>query len=166
MMDRNETHRILGIDPGLNITGYGAVDFRGSEFSVVEAGCIRTNSRGSIAERIEQVHADLSEIIAELNPHTIGVEKLYAHYAHPRTAIQMAHARGVILLAARQAGIAVRDLPSTKVKKSLTGQGHASKRQIQRAVQSVCRLEEMPTPPDVADAMAIALCAGRAVMAV
>ncbi|MFP4139170.1 MAG: crossover junction endodeoxyribonuclease RuvC [Planctomycetota bacterium] len=166
MMDTNDTHRVLGIDPGLNITGYGAVDFRGSDFSVVEAGCIRTNSRRTIAERIEQIHADLSEIIAELAPHTVAVEKLYAHYAHPRTAIRMGHARGVILLAARQAGLPVRDLPATKVKKSLTGQGHASKRQVQRSVQSVCRLEELPTPPDVADALAIALCAGRTVMTI
>ncbi|MCY2926240.1 MAG: crossover junction endodeoxyribonuclease RuvC, partial [Planctomycetota bacterium] len=91
----------------------------------------------------------------------VAVEKLYAHYKHPSTAILMGHARGVILLAAEQAGVGVRNLPATHVKKSLTGNGHASKLQVQRAIQAVCHLSALPEPPDVADALAIALCAGR-----
>jgi crossover junction endodeoxyribonuclease RuvC len=157
----SEAYRVLGVDPGLNITGYGAVDFRGSAFDLVEAGCIRTVGKRGIAPRIAQIFADLTDLIEELQPHAIAVEKLYAHYAHPRTAIQMAHARGVILLAAERAGIAVRDLPATKIKKNLTGNGHATKQQVQRTIQSVCGLTELPSPPDVADALAIALCAGR-----
>ncbi|HEX7008987.1 MAG TPA: crossover junction endodeoxyribonuclease RuvC, partial [Phycisphaeraceae bacterium] len=84
-----------------------------------------------------------------------------AHYRHPRTAILMAHARGVILLAAQQQGLTVYDLPSTEVKKSITGYGHASKEQVQRAIQAQCGLAQMPSPPDVADAIAIALCCAR-----
>jgi crossover junction endodeoxyribonuclease RuvC len=155
-------YRVLGIDPGLNITGYAAVelDARG-EPSVVEAGTFRTNARGAMAERIAQIHADLTEVLAELRPSLVAIEKLYAHYKHPRTSILMGHARGVILLAAHQAGVAVRDLAATEVKKNLTGNGHASKLQVQRAVQAVCGLAELPRPPDVADAIAIALCAAR-----
>ena len=89
------------------------------------------------------------------------VEKLFAHYRHPTTAIVMGHARGVILLAAAQAGIPVDELAATEIKKSLTGFGHATKRQMQLSVQAQCRLAEPPSPVDVSDAIAIALCASR-----
>jgi crossover junction endodeoxyribonuclease RuvC len=155
--------RVLGVDPGLNITGYGVVDFTGREPAVVEAGTLRTHAKAPMAERIAQIHADLSALLTELQPDRVAIEKLYAHYKHPRTSILMGHARGVILLAAAQAGVPVIDLPATKVKKSLTGNGHASKTQMQRAIQSLCRLDQLPEPPDVADALAIALCAGKSV---
>ena len=154
-------YRVLGVDPGLNITGYGLVDFAAGEPVVVEAGTIQTDPKANMPRRIEQIHVDLAELLREFKPDLVAIEKLYAHYKHPRTAILMAHARGAVMLAARQAGIGVRDLPATKVKKALTGNGHASKQQVQRAVQSQCSLKELPEPPDVADALAIALCAGR-----
>jgi crossover junction endodeoxyribonuclease RuvC len=162
-MTKTQRYRVLGIDPGLNITGYGIVDFAGaaSQPTIIEGGAIRTDAKADIARRIEQIHTDLSALLAEFSPDLVAIENLYAHYAHPRTSILMAHARGVVLLAAQQAGVAVRGLAATKVKKSLTGNGHASKRQIQRAIQAVCRLNTLPEPPDVADALAIALCAGR-----
>jgi crossover junction endodeoxyribonuclease RuvC len=164
-MTKSQRYRVLGVDPGLNITGYGIVDFASGVHnpSIVEGGAIRTDSKASVAVRITQIHADLTELIAEFRPDLVAIENLYAHYAHPRTSILMAHARGVILLAAQQAGVAVRGLAATKVKKSLTGNGHATKLQVQRAIQAVCRLEALPEPPDVADALAIALCAGRQV---
>ncbi|MFP3937813.1 MAG: crossover junction endodeoxyribonuclease RuvC [Phycisphaerae bacterium] len=162
-MDGSETYRILGIDPGLNITGYAAVDFGGTEPAIAEAGTVRTDAKASLAERITQLHADLAELLAELDVDLLAVEELYAHYKHPRTAILMAHARGIVLLAARQANVRVRHFAATRIKKSLTGNGHASKQQVQRAIQSVCSLAELPEPPDVADALAIALCAGRRV---
>jgi crossover junction endodeoxyribonuclease RuvC len=152
---------VLGIDPGLNVTGYGAVCFGAGEPRIVEAGAIRTSDKASLPRRITQIHADLAELIEELKPDAMAVEQLYAHYKHPRTSILMAHARGAILLAAEQAGVAIHNLPATKIKKSLTGNGHASKQQMQRAIQSLCRLDAPPEPPDVADAIAIALCAGK-----
>ena len=156
------TYRVLGIDPGLNITGYAALDFAGAdEPTIIEAGTLRTNAKADLAQRITQIHADLSELLAELEPDLVGIEKLYAHYKHPRTAILMAHARGIVLLAANQAGMAVRNLQATMVKKSVTGNGHASKHQVQQAIQSIFQLAEPPEPPDVADAIAIAVCAGR-----
>ncbi len=159
-MQQATAFRVLGVDPGLNITGYGLVDFGRGEPVVVEAGAIRTEAKADMSVRISQIYADLREIIAEARPDLVAIEKLYAHYKHPRTSILMGHARGVILLAAHEAGVAIRNLAATEVKKSLTGNGHASKHQIQRAVQSLCNLSEVPEPPDVADALAIALCAG------
>jgi crossover junction endodeoxyribonuclease RuvC len=160
-MTPQNTLRILGIDPGLNITGYAAVDFGAREPAIVEAGTVRTDDKAPLADRVARLHADLAELLSELEPDQVAVEELYAHYKHPRTAILMAHARGIVLLAARQAGVGVRHFAATRIKKALTGNGHASKRQVQRAVQSVCSLKELPEPPDVADALAIALCAGR-----
>jgi crossover junction endodeoxyribonuclease RuvC len=160
-MSSNQAFRVLGIDPGLHVTGYAAVDFGAGEPAVVEAGALRTSAKADMADRINQIHADMAELLAELRPDLVAIEQLYAHYKHPRTAILMGHARGVILLAARQAGVGVKGLAATNVKKSLTGNGHASKLQVQRAIQAACKLKALPEPPDVADALAIALCAGR-----
>lgn len=155
--------RILGIDPGTRITGYGCVDLApGSiEPTLLEAGVLTFKASQSLESRLLQMHADVAELIAELAPDELAIEKLYAHYKHPRTAIIMAHGRGAILLAAKQAGLNIHHLPSTEVKKSITGHGHASKQQIQLAVQAQCRLPAPPSPPDVADAIAIALCHAR-----
>ncbi|MBI1367700.1 MAG: crossover junction endodeoxyribonuclease RuvC [Planctomycetes bacterium] len=157
--------RILGIDPGMRITGYGCVESReASPLSIprlIEAGVLTFKAKQSMEARLEQMHADIRQLIDELKPDHVAVEKLYAHYKHPRTAIIMGHARGVILLAAQQAGLPVLHLPATEVKKSITGNGHASKQQMQLAVASLCRLPEPPSPPDVADAIAIAVTAAR-----
>ncbi len=155
--------RVVGIDPGLRITGFAAVDLPdGSiEPSLAEGGVIRLNGKDSMEDRLEQLHRELAELLDELKPDQLAVEKLYAHYKHPRTAILMSHARGVILLAARQRRIPVEHLPSTEVKRAITGYGHASKQQMQQAVQSQCQLAELPQPPDLADAIGIALTCAR-----
>ena len=155
------TVRILGIDPGLDTTGYGAIEVGGPEVSVVEAGVVQTDRSRPLAERLERLHAELAALVGELKPDLAAIEQLYAHYRHPRTAILMGHARGAILLACAQAGVEVRDFPATMVKRALTGNGHAAKQQVQRAVQVVCQLRDVPEPPDVADALAIAVCAAR-----
>jgi crossover junction endodeoxyribonuclease RuvC len=155
--------RVMGIDPGLRITGYGVVDVADGalEPTLVEGGIIKIDPSGGMAIRLGRLHEELSAVVGEHKPDCFAVEKLYAHYKHPRTAILMGHARGVILLCAQQRGLPVQDWPSTEVKKALTGYGHASKEQVQRAVQSQCGLDEIPSPPDVADAIAIALCHAR-----
>ena len=155
--------RILGIDPGLRLTGFGVVEVRpGSiEPALVEAGVIKLDGKTSVADRLVQLADDLNGIIAEVKPDHLAVEKIYSHYAHPRTAIIMAHARGVILLCAKQANLTIQELASTEVKKALTGNGHASKEQMQFAVQAQFRLPQPPSPPDVADAIAIATCHAR-----
>jgi crossover junction endodeoxyribonuclease RuvC len=149
---------ILGIDPGLNITGYGLLDVGAGRPRLVEAGVIRGKTRGSLTARLVEIHAGLSEVIASFHPAAMAIEELYSHYARPRTAILMGHARGVLCLAAAQAGVPVISYSATQVKRILTGSGQAPKGQVQRAVQRELGLLKLPEPPDVADALAIALC--------
>jgi crossover junction endodeoxyribonuclease RuvC len=123
---------------------------------------IRLKSKASIADRLVELERELDELLVEHKPQVCAVEQLYSHYAHPRTAILMGHARGVILLVARRHGVQVEEYAANRIKQSLTGHGHASKQQMQRAIQSVWNLKAPPEPPDVADALAVALCCGRA----
>jgi crossover junction endodeoxyribonuclease RuvC len=162
-MDRTGTSRlrVLGIDPGLNITGYAVVDFSGPGSRIVEAGAIRPPRQGDLGRRMGAVHADVTELLREHRPDHVAIEQLYSHASFPRTAILMAYARGAVLLACHQAQVGVVSLPPNLVKKALTGNGHAGKRQMQLAIQDQCGLEAAPAPPDVADAIAVALCAGR-----
>jgi len=150
--------RILGIDPGLNTTGYGVLDCDGGRPALCEAGVVRGTSGGSITARVEEIHRGVADVIESLHPDAMAVEELYSHYARPRTAILMGHARGVICLAAAQAGIPVVHYSATQVKKIVTGSGRASKRQIQLAIQHELGLGAPPEPSDVADALALALC--------
>jgi crossover junction endodeoxyribonuclease RuvC len=150
--------RILGIDPGLNITGYGVLEAVASGVRVCEAGVVRGRTKTSLAARLDEIHAGVADVIASFQPAAMTVEQLYAHYKHPRTAILMGHARGVICLAAASAKIPVVSYSATQVKKVLTGNGRASKSQMQLAIRRELQLREVPQPPDVADALAIALC--------
>ena len=152
--------RILGIDPGLQITGYGVVDWRPVKPLLVDGGVIRLTPKTPLADRLIELEQELDSIIGEHKPEVCAVEQLYSHYAHPRTAILMGHARGVILLVARRHGLRVEQFAANRVKQSVTGNGHASKVQMQRAVQSQWNLPKLPDPPDVADALAVALCCG------
>jgi len=149
---------VLGIDPGLNTTGYGVVEFSERRPRLVEAGVVRGRSRAPLEERVAEIHAGVAEVIASLKPEVLAIEELYTHYDRPTTAILMGHARGVIVLAAAQAGIPVVSYPSTQVKKTITGNGHAAKWQMQAAIRQELGLAADPEPPDVADALAIALC--------
>lgn len=150
--------RILGIDPGLNVTGYGVVDLGSGRPELCEAGVVRGAARRSLVGRLVGIHDGVTDVIAALRPEAVALEELYSHYARPRTAILMGHARGVICLAAAQAGLDVVHYSATQVKRILTGSGRASKGQVQRAIQRELGLPRLPDPPDVADALAIALC--------
>jgi crossover junction endodeoxyribonuclease RuvC len=151
---------ILGIDPGLQRTGYGLVTaLEGvDQYRVLEAGVVRLNPRQPIEERLVELERGLDELIEVHHPGVLACEQLYAHYRHPRTAIIMAHARGVILALAARRGLTVVNVAATQVKKLLTGSGRAGKAQIQRAVAAVLHLPHVPEPHDVADALAVALC--------
>jgi crossover junction endodeoxyribonuclease RuvC len=152
------TLRILGIDPGLNITGYGVLEIADGRLRVCEAGVVRGKSRGSLTRRLVEIHQGVTEVIAGLQPGVMAIEQLYSHYERPRTAILMGHARGVICLAAAQAGIDVVHYAATQIKRILTGSGRASKSQVQRAIQRELGLAAIPDPADIADALAVALC--------
>jgi crossover junction endodeoxyribonuclease RuvC len=153
--------RIIGIDPGLQLTGYGVIDYEPVRPLLIDGGVIRLAIKTSIADRLVELERELSELFAEHKPDVCAIEQLYSHYAHPRTAILMGHARGVILLAARKCGAAVEEFAANRIKQSLTGFGHAGKAQMQRAIQAQWNLPAPPEPPDVADALAVALCCGR-----
>jgi crossover junction endodeoxyribonuclease RuvC len=149
--------RILGIDPGLHITGYGVVEVSSEQPKVCEAGIIRPSER-DMASRLLFLYNGIVEVIDQFHPQMVAVEQLYAHYQHPRTAILMGHARGVVFLAAKQSNLPVVSYNATRIKKTITGNGRASKEQIQRTIERELGLAKTPEPPDVADALAVALC--------
>lgn len=150
--------RMMGVDPGLNTTGYAVLENQSGRLKLVEAGVVRGRSRGSLELRLREIYEGVCDVIASLNPATLAVEELYSHYDRPRTAILMAHARGVICLAAALNDLPLRSYAATQVKSVLTGNGRAPKSQVQRAICQQFGLAAAPEPPDVADAMAIALC--------
>jgi crossover junction endodeoxyribonuclease RuvC len=149
--------RILGIDPGLHVTGYAVVEAAESGPAVREAGVLRGTGK-DLPDRLHALHQGLVEVLEQFRPDVMVVEQLYAHYAHPRTAILMGHARGAILLAAAQCAVPTLSYSATRIKKIITGSGRAPKDQIQRTMQRELGLEAVPEPPDVADALAVALC--------
>ena len=153
--------RILGIDPGLQITGYGVIEYQPAKPKLIDGGVIRLKPKTPIADRLVELETELENIFEEHKPDICAIEQLYSHYAHPRTAILMGHARGVIMLVARRNGATIEQFAANRIKQSLTGHGHASKTQMQRAIQSLWNLKAAPDPPDVADALAVALCCGR-----
>ncbi|MCL4162754.1 UNVERIFIED_CONTAM: hypothetical protein GTU68_041535 [Idotea baltica] len=150
--------RVLGIDPGLNITGYGVLAVNDGQVAVIEAGVVRSKPRHSFPDRIKTIYDGVLDVIDTLHPDCVGLEELYSHYERPKTSIIMGHARGVICLAAGQRGLSLESYAATQVKKILTGNGRASKEQVQLAVTRHLGLQEVPQPADVADAIAIGLC--------
>ena len=155
--------RVLGIDPGTRLTGFGCIEGEPARPAIVEAGVFPlapgSGKAPSIPSRLAELERDLRELLDRVNPDRAAVEALFSHYRHPTTAVVMAHARGVILLTLKKAGIEAIELPPASVKRAMTGSGAASKRQMQEAVASVFGLDAPPEPSDVADALAIAFAA-------
>lgn len=157
----NSPPRILGIDPGLQVTGYAVLEACAGTPRVCEAGIVRSvegRAATDMAQRLTNLYDGIVEVLEQFQPVAVAVETLFAHYDHPRTAILMGHARGVILLAAGQRGLAVHSYTAPRIKKTITGSGRASKDQVQRTMQRELRLAQLPEPSDVADALAAALC--------
>lgn len=152
--------RVLGIDPGLNVTGYGVIEFDGAkEVAIVEAGVLRGgSSKKELGERLLALHSGMQDVLKSLKPDVVAMEELYSHYERPQTAILMGHARGVLSFAAAQADLQLHSYAATQIKRVLTGNGRAPKSQMQMAVTRELQLEEIPEPADVADALAIAMC--------
>lgn len=154
--------KILGVDPGLGITGYGLIediDPAPSRCGVklIEAGVIRTSSDNAIVGRLLKIYDGLSEIIEEYRPDILVLEKIYSHYKHPTTAILMGHARGVICLLCGKYNLQLINYASTHVKKSIVGKGRAGKAQVGGMVKTLLSLKSIPQPEDVTDALALAL---------
>ncbi len=149
--------RILGIDPGLDITGYGLIEAKKSNFKLIEAGVIRTSSKEGIEKRLRKLYVSLVELIEEHKPAIVALEKLYSHYRHPTTALLMGHARGVICLVSGQKAIPLVSYPATRIKKAVAGKGHASKEQIGGMVKGLLGLKGTPKTSDITDALAVAI---------
>jgi crossover junction endodeoxyribonuclease RuvC len=155
--------KILGIDPGLQICGYAVIEADRNQTKLLEAGVCRTDSKKPIEKRLVQIAQDINSLLEKFNPACMAVEDLYSHYAHPKTSILMGHARGVILAAACENGTDVKSFAATRIKKSLTGNGRASKLQMQRSIKSLLGLAKIPEPADVADAIAVAICCANTI---
>ncbi len=155
---------IVGIDPGLQITGYGILISRGAEVKVAEAGVIKTEKSDLFENKLKEIYSEIGKIIKQFQPDYFSVEELYSHYVHPKTAIVMGHARGVVFLQAAMNDIPVVSYASTRIKKSLTGNGRASKNQVQKMIKVALNLKENIYSPDTADALAVALCHVNALM--
>jgi crossover junction endodeoxyribonuclease RuvC len=149
---------ILGIDPGLHRTGYGLIRLGTTQPLMIEAGFLKAKATDPMPLRLQTLFDGLCEVVREFQPDVVVIEELFSTYQHPRSALLMAHARGVFLLAAQQSNVPVHSFLPNEVKQVIAGNGHASKSAVQAAVKARLRLSAIPEPPDVADALAIALC--------
>lgn len=149
--------RIIGIDPGYAIVGFGIIEYDNGKFKTVDYGAITTPARIDFNRRLEIIYADMCRILDAYKPESLAIEKLYFQN-NQKTAIDVAEARGVILLSAIQRNILIREYTPLEVKKSITGYGQAVKKQVQEMTKRVLHLPAIPKPDDTADALAIAVC--------
>jgi len=149
--------KIIGIDPGTAIMGFGILDVEGQNLSVITYGAIRTFPEKTTAERLLDIHQGLEELMRKYKPDCMSVEQLFFN-RNITTAMTVGQARGVALLTAAEAGIPVHEYTPLQVKQSVTGEGRADKHQVGYMVRLLLHLDEIPRPDDVADALAIAIC--------
>ena len=149
--------RVLGIDPGLRCCGYGLIDVVAGKLRLIEAGVIKTSSEEKLTVRVHKIYRALKQLVRQHQPDVIALEELFSHYNHPKTAILMAHGRGMVFLVAAEQGIDVFGYAAKRVKKAIVGTGSAQKAQVQHVIKEMLNLKKIPTPNDVADALAIAI---------
>ena len=148
--------RIIGIDPGTGILGFGVVDIEGSKARMVDAGVIRTPAHTPLDERLEEIFDGLTDIIAATQPSVMSIEKLF-FARNVTTAMSVSHARGVAMLTGRKAKLEISEYTPMQIKQTLTGYGKADKKQVQEMVRMHLGLKEVPKPDDCADAFAAAI---------
>lgn len=149
--------RILGIDPGYAIIGWGIVDYERGRYVPLDFGAVTTQAKTPFGVRLQQIHEGITAQLTRYQPDVIAIEKLYFQN-NQKTAIEVAEARGVILLAAQQAGVEVFEYTPLQVKSAVTGYGQAQKPQVMEMTRRLLRLKQVPKPDDTADALAIAIC--------
>lgn len=149
--------RIIGIDPGYAIVGFGVIEYEKSRFSTISYGAVTTPAGIKFERRLEIIYADICQILDSYKPQSLAIEKLYFQN-NQKTAIDVAEARGVVLLAAAQRHIEIFEYTPLQVKQSITGYGQAVKKQVQEMTKRVLGLPQIPKPDDTADALAIAVC--------
>ena len=151
--------RILGIDPGYAIVGYGVLEYEKNKFYPLEFGAVTTEAHTDFQHRLMEVYEGVDDVIKRTKPDALAIEKLF-FTTNQKTVIQVAQARGVILLAAAQNGIPVYEYTPLQIKQSVTGYGKAIKTQVQDMTKRILRLEKVPKPDDTADRLAVAICHG------
>ena len=149
--------RILGVDPGLGTTGYGAIRADGSSFRLIEGGVVSTRRADPLEKKLLTLRRGFDQVIKSCRPEVVILEDLYSHARHPQTAILMGHARGVLLSVCSERHLPVFNVPAKRVKKAIIGNGNATKAQIQEMVKHLLRLNQTPCPVDVFDALALAM---------
>ena len=152
--------RILGIDPGYAIVGYGALEFDGNKFKTIEYGAITTDAGEAMFDRLKSIHDDLNVIIERVRPDFMAIEELFFN-SNQKTAINVAQARGVLLLSAMNHGVEIFEYTPLQVKQAVAGYGRADKNQVQQMVKLLLGLDKVPKPDDTADALAMAICHGH-----
>ena len=152
---------ILGVDPALSITGYGAIVLNKHTPALLEAGIISTSAKDKLPQRLDRIYRAVIKLISDLRPDCLVLEKLYAHYRHPVTAHLLGQARGVICLACETKAIPLVEYAATRVKKAVVGRGQASKQQVQRMVAGALGITKIPKYTDVTDALALAIAHGN-----
>lgn len=148
--------RIIGIDPGTGILGFGVVDYINGKFKMVDAGVITTPAHTPLDERLEDIYDNLTDIIADTKPAVMSIEKLF-FARNVTTAMSVSHARGVAMLAGRKAKVPIAEYTPMQIKQTVTGYGGADKKQVQEMVRLQLGLKEAPKPDDCADALAAAI---------
>lgn len=148
--------RIIGIDPGTGILGFGVIDVDGTKLKLVDAGVVTTPAHTPLDERLEDIFDSLTEVISETKPTVMSIEKLF-FARNVTTAMSVSHARGVAMLAGRKAGLLIAEYTPLQIKQTVTGYGKADKKQIQEMVKIQLGLSEVPKPDDCADALAAAI---------
>ncbi|MDP6339675.1 MAG: crossover junction endodeoxyribonuclease RuvC [Candidatus Marinimicrobia bacterium] len=149
--------RVIGVDPGLSITGFGILDFKGVVVQVVAYGTIKPPAKESLPNRLEYLNSHMTELLEKFEPQTMAIEDTF-HSRNVKSALLLGQARGVLLLAAASKGIPSVDYAPRKVKQSVVGNGSADKKQVQYMVQQILKMKEPPNPLDISDALAIGLC--------
>lgn len=149
--------KILGIDPGFAIVGFGVIEYEGNRFKTIEYGAVTTAAGEDMFLRFKKIYDGVSEIIERATPDAMAIEELFFN-SNQKTAINVAQARGVILLAAMNQNVPIFEYTPLQVKQAVVGYGRADKGQVQQMVKSLLKLEKIPKPDDTADALAIAVC--------
>ena len=149
--------KILGIDPGYAIVGYGVIEYSGNKFKPIEFGAITTENNQPFSVRLKQIYDSLINIINIHNPEFLSIEELFFN-TNVKTAIAVGHARGVLMLAAENCGVPIYEYTPLQIKQAVTGYGRADKNQVQQMVKMFLSLPKVPKPDDTADALAVAIC--------
>ena len=160
MSEGNAAMKILGIDPGYAILGFGVIEMKGSDFSLIEYGALRTDASMEMPERLVEIYRQLMEIIENHRPDEVAIEELFFNQ-NTKTAMMVSQARGVAILAIANSKLTVHEYTPLQVKQGIVGYGRADKKQVQIMVKNILKLEETPKPDDAADALAIAICHGN-----